>query len=446
MTPFRREARTLAWLAAPVVATQLGTMSMGVVDTLMVSRLGFEALGAAALGNLWIWGTLMFAQGAVMGMDPFVSQAHGARDGERVALALQHGLVVAALTSLPVAALWLYTEDFLVFAGQSPELARVAHDYVVVQIPSIPLFTAFVALRIYLQGRTIVMPAMWVMLFANVFNVFANWALIFGHLGLPALGVLGAGIATCLNRGFLLVALALWVAAFGLHRGAWRAWDRTAFDRRGVAQVLRIGIPIAITMSLEAWTFQISMLMAGWLGGATLAAHAIVMNVISLLFMVPLGISIGAATRVGNLIGANDETGARRASTVAFAMTTAVMTLSAALLFGARHQLPLLYTPDAEVVAVAALIFPIAAAFQLFDGVQVVGCGILRGMGRTQAAAWSNVVGYYVLALPIAWWLAFELRMGVAGVWWGLAVGLASVALFLVVWIYHAQPARRVLT
>ncbi len=210
--------------------------------------------------------------------------------------------------------------------------------------------------------------------------------------------------------------------------------------------MLRIGIPIAITMSLEAWTFQISMLMAGWLGAATLAAHAIVMNVISLLFMVPLGISIGAATRVGNLIGANDETGTRRASTVAFAMTTGVMTLSAALLFGARHQLPLLYTPDAQVVAVAALIFPIAAAFQLFDGVQVVGCGILRGMGRTQAAAWSNVVGYYVLALPIAWWLTFELRIGLAGVWWGLAVGLASVALFLVVWIYRAQPARRVLT
>ena len=198
--------------------------------------------------------------------------------------------------------------------------------------------------------------------------------------------------------------------------------------------VLRIGIPVAITMSLEAWAFQMATLMAGWLGAATLAAHTVVMSVISFLFMVPLGISIGA----------EDDAGARRASTVAFVMGAGVMLFSAALLFGARNQLALLYTAEPEVVAIAALIFPVAAAFQLFDGVQVVGCGILRGMGRTQAAAGSNLVGYYVLALPIAWWLAFERQAGVTGVWWGLAAGLAAVALFLVIWVYRAGPARRV--
>ena len=445
MTPFRREARTLSRLALPVVATQLGNMTMGVVDTLMVARVGFEALGAAALGNACVWGTLMFVQGAVMGMDPFVSQAHGARDGDRAGLALQHGLLVAVLASLPVSGLWLVTEDFLLLAGQSPELARVAHDYVRVQIPSIPLFAAFVALRQYLQGRTIVLPAMWVMLLANVFNALANWVLIFGKLGFPELGVQGAGIATCLNRGFLLVALVVWVAVFRLQRGAWRPWDRHSFDPRGLARVLRIGIPVAITMSLEAWTFQISTMMAGTLGAATLAAHSVVMNVISFIFMVPLGISIGASTRVGNLIGARDEAGARLASTVAFALGAVAMAGSAALLLGFRNQLPLLYTPEAPVVATAALIFPVAAAFQLFDGVQVVGCGILRGMGRTHAAAWSNVVGYYGLALPIAWWLTFQRGLGITGVWWGLAAGLAAVSCFLVVWVYRAGPPRRVL-
>lgn len=444
VTPFRREFRALARLSAPVVATQLGTMTMGLVDTLMVSRLGYEALGGAALGNLCVWGTLMFVQGCVMGIDPFVSQAHGAGDGPRAALAFQRGLVVAVLVSLPVAALWLRTEEFLVFAGQSPELARVAHGYVVAQIPSIPLFAAFVALRQYLQGRTIVLPAMWVMVFASLFNAFANWVLIFGHLGSPPLGVLGAGIATSLNRGFLLGALSVWVVAFGLHRGAWHAWGRAAFDARGLAAVLRIGLPIAVTMSLEAWTFQVCTLMAGWLGAATLAAHTIVMSVISFLFMVPLGISIGASTRVGNLVGAHDDAGALRASTVAFAMTAAVMAVSAAVLLGGRNLLPLLYTSEAEVIAIAVLIFPVAAAFQLFDGVQVAGCGILRGMGRTQAAAGSNLVGYYGLALPVAWWLAFERGIGITGVWWGLAVGLAAVAFFLVVWVYRAGPAKRV--
>jgi MATE family multidrug resistance protein len=444
VTPFRREARALTRLALPVVATQLGTMTMGVVDTLMVSRLGYEALGAAALGNIWVWGTLMFVQGCVMGIDPYVSQAHGARDGERAALALQRGLVIALIVGVPISLLWLRCEDFLVFAGQDPELARIAHGYVVAQIPSIPLFAAFIALRQYLQGRTIVLPAMWVMVFANIFNAVANWALIFGHLGAPPLGVLGAGIATCLNRGFLLAALVGWVLAFGLHRGAWRRWDRASFDPRGLGAVLRIGLPIAITMSLEAWTFQIATLMAGWIGAPTLAAHTIAMSVISFLFMIPLGISIGASTRIGNLIGAHDEAGARRASTVTFAMTAVVMLLSATVLLAGRYALPLLYTSEAEVIAIAVMIFPVAAAFQLFDGIQVAGCGILRGMGRTQAAAWSNVVGYYGLALPIAWWLAFENGVGITGVWWGLAAGLATVALFLVVWVYRAGPARRV--
>ena len=439
-----REVIQLSRLAGPVVATQLGTMMMGVVDTLMVSRVSTDALASATLGNMWVFGTIMFAQGAVMGMDPFVSQAHGARDGERVALALQRGVVIALCGSVPIMAAWLATADFLIAAGQSEDLARAAGAYVWTQIPSLPLFMLFFALRQYLQGRALVMPAFWVMLAANVFNAFANWVLIFGHLGAPPLGLVGAGIATGLNRAFLFVALLGWVLWHRIHEGAWRHWDREPFRLQGLVQMLRIGLPVALTLGLEAWAFSITTLMAGRLGTVALAAHAIVLNVISLIFMLPLGISIGASTRVGNLIGAGEEGRARRAAGAALLIGGGIMLGSALTLFFLREELPLLYAPEVAVVAAAAWVFPVAAAFQIVDGLQVVSAGILRGMGRTRIAAAANFVGYYVLALPVAWYLGLHLEFGLPGVWWGLAAGLAAVAGVLVFWVFRSGPALRV--
>ena len=204
MSPLRAEIRKMASLAAPVAATQLAGMMIGFVDTAMVGRVSVEALGAVALANVWIYGTMEFAAGVVMGIAPIVAQAHGAGDGERAGRALQTGVLLAALLSVPVALLWLGTESFLVFARQDPELARIAHAYTLVQIPSIPFYLSYIALRQYLQGREYMRPALWIMIAANIVHALLNWVLIFGHLGFPALGVVGAGIATTLTRDRLV--------------------------------------------------------------------------------------------------------------------------------------------------------------------------------------------------------------------------------------------------
>jgi MATE family multidrug resistance protein len=194
-------------------------------------------------------------------------------------------------------------------------------------------------------------------------------------------------------------------------------------------------------VSLEMWAFSGAALIAGRLGAVSLAAHTIALNLAALAFMLPLGIAQGAATRVGNLIGAREPDAAQRAAWVSIGMGAGVMTLSASLFVVFRTGLPRLYTPDADVILACAAILPIAAAFQIFDGTQAVGCGILRGMGRTRPAMVFNLVSYWVLGLPIGAWLALFQGWGLAGIWWGLALGLGLVATSLVLWVRVRGPA-----
>lgn len=439
---WRAEFGHVIRLALPVVIAQVGSMLLGVVDTMMVGRVGKEALAAAAIGNAWFYAILLAGQGVIHGIDPIVTQAHGARDGPATGLAMQRGVVVALLLSLPLVVVLSYTEEVLLLAGQHPDLAAAAHRYIVVQIPSLPLYLVFIAVRQYLQGRELMRPGMWVMAVANVLNVLFNWVLIFGGLGFPALGLLGAGIATSLTRAMMLLLLVGWVMQFRLHEGAWVPWSRNVLSASGLLTVWRTGWPVAVQMSLEMWSFSIGTLVAGTFGATALAAHAIVLNLASLSFMMPLGISQGVVTRVGNLIGAGQPERAQRAAWVGMSLGASVMTMAGLVFLLFRDLLPRIYTTDMSLVAVCSAILPIAAAFQIFDGTQAVGCGVLRGMGRTLPAAGFNLLGYWVLGLPVGAWLAIRAGWGLAGIWWGFVLGLAVVAVLVVFWIARRGPAH----
>ena len=460
MSPLRDEVRALRRLALPIVLTSLGTMLMGVVDTAMVGHMNdATALAAAALANVWIHGTSMFAMGLVYGIDPLVTQAHGARDRRRSGLALQWGLVVAAGGGLLAAGLWAATGDFLHLAqalfpsrgeggGMGAETSARAHDYARVQVWSAVPFLAFVALRQHLQGRGIVRPALFVIVVTNVFNVIANRLLIFGGLGFPALGLEGAGIASAWARMVMLALLAGVVWRYRLLRGGWVPWTREAIAPRGVGAVLRYGLPTAFQMGLEVWAFGMATLMAGELGDAEASAHVIVLHMAATSFMVPLGVSSAAATRVGNLLGSGRPERAQAAAWVALGMGAGAMAVAALFFLATGTLVPSLFLDDPRdpsvqgVLHLCGVILPIAATFQVFDGAQVVGCGILRGMGRTLPAAVINLVGYWILALPIGYWATFHLGLGLRGVWWGLALALALVAVGLVVFVRVAGPAR----
>jgi MATE family multidrug resistance protein len=444
MNELLAEARRLWAIAVPVIFTQVASMMLGVVDTIMVGRVGVDTLGAASLGHLWTFGTLVFAMGAVIGMDPLITQASGARDRRMLGLTLQRGILVSVLVSVPITALWMLTEPALVLLGQKPHLAAMAAEYVWIQLPTVVFFLIYTALRQWLSGRGIVQPAMWVALLANVLNAMFNWAFIFGHLGMPEMGLRGAGLATGMTRVLMCVMLLGFIRRRRLHRTAWVPWSREAMQWAGIRQLLVLGTPVGVQFSLEVWAFQICTLFAGRLGEVALAAHSIVLNLASLTFMVPLGISIAAVTRVGQRIGQRNMVGAQQSAWLAMGMGAGVMCVSAMLIVATRHLVPLIYTKDLAVISAAAGILPIAAAFQLFDGIQVTGGGVLRGMGSTVPAAMTNLVGYYAVALPLAWWFGLHTHWGLAGIWWGLALGLLLVALTLIFWVARWGPASAI--
>ena len=431
----RSELLLLCRLSAPIALTQVGLMMTGVVDTLMVARLDVESLGASALGNMWQWSWMSLGVGLVMGIDPMISQAHGRGDGPATALALHRGVLAGLLMSVPISAAQLLTEPGLLLLGQAPAVAARAAEDNLLKLPTVPCFLVFSALRAYLQGRTLMAPATWAMWITNAFNVLFNWALIFGHLGMPALGLAGAAIASSLTTFMLPVVLVLWVRRYRLHEGAWRPWDRTSFSLSGLAEIFRLGGPVGIQMALEAWAFSASTFMAGWISVEALGAHQVVLNMAALAFMLPLGISMAAATRTGNLIGLQDRPGMRRSVWLSIGLGAAAMCASSFAFVTLRDVLPRLYTDDRGVVVLAAQILPLAGAFGIADGIQVVSGGVLRGMGRPNAAAVINLLGYYGLALPLAYGLGFVRGQGLTGIWSALVVGLVIVAAAMMAWV-----------
>ncbi len=440
MSPIRREFQVLIRLATPVAVANLASMALWTVDLFMVGQVGEEAFGAASLGRSWIMATMMFGMGLVFGIDPIASQAFGARDRRRLSLSLQWGLVVAAMASVPVALSWFFAKPALELLRQDPEMAALAQQYILVQLPGLPCFLAFIAIQHWLQARGIMRPSMWVVFFANGLNVLANWVLIFGHFGFPALGLLGAGIATSITQAFMPLALLWMVRRFRLERGGWLGWSREALQFRLLKPVLSFGFPVALMLGLEMWAFSLTIWLAGIIGEVELASHTIVVNLSSFSFMLPLGISIAAATRVGNLVGAGHLVRAKRAAWVALGLGGGVMVLWAGIFVVGREFLPRLYGAGPEVLILSAAILPIAAAFQVFDGIQVVGAGILRGLGRPVPAAVFNVVAFYVLALPFgAWWVLVH-RGPLQGLWWALCLGLGVVAILMVLWVWRRWP------
>ncbi len=436
-----QELRTIRRLATPVVTTQLGMMMLGVVDMLMLGHFSTEALSSAALARVWIMGTFIVVQGLLLGLDPFFSQAHGRRDTHALGLALQRGALLALLLSLPLSICWMWTGGFLSLTGAEADLVLQGGAYGMARVAGVPAFLLFVVLRGWLQGRGMMQPAMWCILGANLVNIVANWALVFGHLGFPALGVRGAGLATSLTQWGSLLTLATIVWVYRLDRGGWTGFCREALG--GLGPILKQGLPIGMHLGIEVWAFQIATLMATPFGTEAIASHAIVLNLASISFMVPLGISIAVSARVGHLIGEGRRARAQTSAQVAMAMGVVVMIFFAGVLFFLRERLPVLYNANPRVLALTATLLPIAAAFQLFDGLQVVAAGVLRGMGRTAILPILHFVSFYGLGLPVAWWLAFRRGMGVEGVWWGLGLGLAVVSAALLIWLLRRGPGSR---
>jgi multidrug resistance protein, MATE family len=428
--PTRADCTGLLALSAPIVAVQFGMMAMGVVAVMLVGHVSDVALGGVALGNLYSILLVLLAWGVLMALDPLVAQAAGARDPEALALALQRGLLLAAGLAVASSLACLPVRAVLLALGQPAVVAAAAEPYVWLSIPGLPPLLVFILLRQTLQAMGRTREIVTVTLVANVVHLALCWALVFGRLGLPAMGVAGAAIAATVTR---------WLMTAGLLAATWPllgpalAPRRRALDRAALGHMLRIGLPIGIQMQLEYGIFAVVGVFMGWLGMVPLDAHQVALQVASCTFMVPQGIGAAAAALVGQAVGARDEARARRVTVAALCGSAAFMALSGLALWLAAHPIAAVFSMDAAVVAGSALLLPIAGAFQVFDGLQVVAIGALRGVGDTRTPVAINLLGYWLVGLPVSLLLGFGLRAGATGLWWGLVAGMAVVALVLLV-------------
>ncbi|MCU0635709.1 MAG: MATE family efflux transporter [Gemmatimonadaceae bacterium] len=424
--PTRGELREMARLAAPIALVNLAMMSMGVVDTLMLGHFSADALAAGALGNLYFYAVAMFGLGVVAAIDPLVSQAVGARDDAGVARAVQRGLVIAVGVAVVVGAALLAAGPALRALRQPADLVPDAAAYAAWSAASTVPFFAFNVVRSALQAINRLRAIVIAVVFANVVNVVGNWALIFGHLGSDAMGVEGSALSTLASRWIMLGVLVL--LAWEPLRPALRPWRADTWQWGAIGRVVAIGTPIGFQFMAEVFAFHIVTIFMGWLGKATLAAHEITLNLASLTFMVPMGVSGAASVMVGRAIGAGDMDAARRDARAAYLCGVGFMAFAALLFLLAPTWLATRYTRDVDVVAITAALIPIAGVFQLFDGGQVVGIGILRGSGDTRIPMVLHLAAFWGIGFPLCWYLGFSRDLGAVGLWWGLAVGLLAAA------------------
>jgi multidrug resistance protein, MATE family len=430
---WRGELRAMIVLAVPVVLSELGWMAMGVVDTIMVGRLGPAAIGAVALGNALCYTPLFFGAGLLLGLDTLVSQAYGRNDHDECHRWLAQGVYLACFAALPIMAAIALASVWLPRFGIAAEVAGPASRYMQwILWGTLPLLL-YAAARRYLQGVGQVRVITVTYVLANLVNWFLNWVLIYGKLGMPALGVSGSAISTVFARVAMAVGLLGFAWRYERKRGhpLFRQWAAPQVER--LKRLLRLGAPAAGQILLEIGAWNLATFSAGYLTPVALATHQIVLNYASITYMVPLGVSAATAVSVGHAVGAGDAARARRAGWMALGLGAGFMLLAAVVFLAWPAPLIELYTHDARVLAVGPRLLAIVAAFELFDGIQTVSTGALRGLGETHAPMWANLVGYWVLGLPLGFFLCFGLKEGIFGLWIGLTLALIVIALALIV-------------
>src|SRR5687767_11963320 len=438
-----RELPPLLKLAIPVILAEVGWMVMGIVDTMMVGPLGPAAIGAAGLGSGVFTAIAIFGMGLMLGLDAYVSQTHGAGDEAECRRWLHSGVWLAALVGPPIVGLtWLLYASLEAW-GLHPEIQVLVGPYLRgLSWSAIPLLF-YAAFRRYLQGMHLVRPVMFALVTANIINAVGNWILIYGHLGAPAFGVEGSAWATTLARswmaGFLLVAITIEHRQH-LDRQPHVPW---MLDLARIKRLVALGFPAAAQITLEVGVFAAATALAGRLDPVSSGSHQIALNLASLAFMVPLGLASSGAVRVGHAVGAGDLRRAARAGWTALGTSSAIMLAIGVAFFLWPVALLRAFSDDPRVIDIGVGLLAIAAAFQLFDGAQAVTTGILRGTGDTRTPLITNVVGHWVLGLPVGYALCFVFGWGVAGLWLGLSIGLVFVsAILTTVWWRKAHAMQ----
>ena len=424
---YNQEGKALWKLALPVILTTAASMMLGVVDLIMVGRLGPEAIAGLSVAVTWLYGSGVFIRHLAGGVEPLVSQASGREQDAIRGKLFQHVLWASVFFFLPQVCLYFVAEKALLFFGQQPEIATIAGGYCAVLAFSVPADLLFFYSMRFFQAMEKVKQATMAVVIANVVNVLCNYLLIYKM----EWGVIGSAWASCVASYSML-----FVMLIGLRREiADFCRERYPLSLDIFQNMWKLAWPASLQLTMETWGFMLSVLFAGWIGTDEQAVHSIVLNIASMCFMLPLGLSVATSTRVGMMIGTNgDWQNSMKQGVYSLLLVDAM--LITILVVAAPYWMAI-YTEQPDLIEMGIPLLYICAAFQLFDGGQVFGLAVLRGMGDVRFPLVFNIVAYWVIGVPLALYMAFRLHWGVAGLWWGLAIALAIVAMLCVLRIRY---------
>jgi MATE family multidrug resistance protein len=431
-------------LALPLVLAEVGWMSMGIVDTMMVGRLpnSATAMGAVSLGSSIFIVFGLFGGGMLLGLDTLVSQAFGAGKREDCHRSLINGIYLSvALTPVLAAPIWLLPR-LLRSVHVSPDVLGLAIAYTKVLVVGLFPLLLYFAVRRCLQAMNMVKPVAFALVTANVINALGNWILIYGKGGAPTMGAVGSAWSTAIARAYMaavLVGYLLWYD----HRHRTELLNTPVeVDLSRIRRLISLGLPAAMQTTLESGVFASVTTLIAKLGAVPLASHQIALNTVSLTYMVPLGISSAAAVRVGQALGRNDPGKAGDAGGTAIFLGAGFMTCASIALLMFPRGIARLFTPDEAVIRSTVGLLAAGAAFQLFDGIQTVATGALRGVGDTRTPMFCHFLAYWVIGLPLGAWLCFRVGWGAIGLWSGLS--LALILIGIVLWFVWRRAVRRI--
>lgn len=423
--------------------SQLGQVSVGVADSMMVGRLGALPLAAASLGNSIFFVIMMFGIGVSMGITPLVSVADGKGKWKRISRLFKHGLWINLATSLILTGVVLGLSQGLHFLNQPGDVVELAIPYLLIITASLIPLMVFQTFKQLAEGLSQTRQAMYITVFSNLVNVFLNWVLIWGYWGFPELGLNGAGWATLISRVLMMVLMGGYILNSSRYKAYHIKLSLPNLSFPMLSRILKIGIPTGFQFIFEVSAFSTAAIMMGWIGVNALAGHQIALNLASISYMLATGLSTAGMIRVSNQIGKGNLKGMREAGMVVFGMVMVFMFACAVTFFVFRFFLPTLYIDDPEVISLAASLLIIAGFFQLSDGVQVVGLGVLRGLEDVKVPTLVTLMAYWVLGLPLGYVLAFPLGWAEKGIWIGLLIGLTITAVMLF-YRFHVLSKRKI--
>jgi MATE family multidrug resistance protein len=433
----RHELRPTIQLSLPLVLAEIGWMSMGIVDTVMVGHLpdSARAIGSVSISSN-IYNVLAFFGGGILiGLDTLVAQAFGAGRREDCHRSLVNSIYLSiAMTPFLMVPVWFFG-PLLNSLRVDPQVAVLAIPYMkALAFGLFPLLLYF-AVRRCLQAMNMAKPIAFALITANIINAFFNWVLIYGKWGFPAMGVVGSGWSTALSRVYLAAVLVGYLLWYDHRHRTELLKTPVNLDFVRIRRLIFLGLPAALQMTLEISVFALVTALIGRLGALALASHQIALNTVAFTYMVPLGISSAAAVRVGHAIGRGKPVAAGDAGNAAIFLGAAFMTLASVALVVFPRWIALVYTPDETIIRSTAILLAAGAAFQLFDGIQTVATGALRGAGDTRTPLLCHFTAYWVIGLPLGAWLCFQRGWGAFGLWAGLSLALILIGIVLLfVW------------